>query len=153
MGLFSRMRHSQCAIRLCLGSLVLISTTSVASAAIDDAGGIRLVGRLADGSIVLDGSSSTLAGWETPSVISRATSPRPSASELIAIGTIDSVDLSGSTITVAGQSAVLTEGTRLIDALSGTSHPLDAATKQLLGAGDHVAISGDVTGPGQSIAT
>jgi hypothetical protein len=156
MKVFSEKMRLRRTIRLCLGSLVLVSATSYASTSISnsDIGGVRLVGRLTDGSILLDGSNSKLAGLESPSVINRTNTQYPSAAELVVIGTIESLDRSSDTITVAGQTATVTESTRVIDALNGTSHsPVSFAnSKQSLSAGDHVAIAGDVTGPGQSIA-
>jgi hypothetical protein len=135
---------------------MLVSASSYASTSISgsDISGVRLVGRITDGSILLDGSNSKLAGWESPPVINHTNTQYPSASELVVIGTIDSLDLSSNTITVAGQTATVTESTQLIDALNGTSHTLVslANSKQSLSAGGHVAIAGDVTGPGQSIA-
>jgi hypothetical protein len=91
---------------------------------------------------------------EAPSLINQISRQYPSASELVAIGQIDSLDLSTNTLTVAGQVAAISEGTQLIDALHGTSHLLVAAAdnEHHLNVGDHVAIAGDITGPGQAIA-
>jgi hypothetical protein len=91
---------------------------------------------------------------EAPFLINHKDTQYPSAAELVAIGRIDSIDLSTNTLTVEGQVAAISESTQLIDALHGTSHLLIATanTKQHLNVGDHVAIAGDVTGPGQAIA-
>jgi hypothetical protein len=89
---------------------------------------------------------------EAPFLINQQDTQYPSASELVAIGRIDSIDLSTNTLTVEGQVAAISESTQLIDALHGTSHPLIAAATHNLSVGDHVAIAGDVTGPGQAIA-
>jgi len=140
------------AIQICLISLMAASVTGYASTTASDRTGIRIVGRIADGSIVLDGSNSSLAGWESQSIIKRARSQHLSASELVAIGTVDALDLSTNTLTVAGQSAVISETTQLIDALSGTSSLFNANAKRSLDIGDHVAIAGDITGPGKSVA-
>ncbi len=145
------MRHK---IFVCLSSLVLLAATGYASTVTNDDSGVRIVGRVTDGSILLDGSSSELTGMEAPFLIHQKDTQYPSASELVAMGRIDSIDLSTNTLTVEGQVAAISESTQLIDALPGTSHLLIAAanTKHHLNVGDQVAIAGDITGPGQAIA-
>ncbi len=141
-------------IGLLFSGLILSSVTVYATTESSLPYGLRLVGRAVDGAIVLDGTDSGLTDWEIAATLKRTNKTHSSASELVAIGTIDSIDQINNSLTVAGQTISITENTQLVDELNGSSHPLNLVSDVHLGLsiGRHVAIAGNIVGIGQSTA-
>ncbi len=136
-------------------TLALSASWAMANAdATADMAGIRVVGQMIDGTLVLDDSVSGLATWASPGLTMPASETVDSAPTLLVIGHVESWDPKTSVLTVSGQRMTIDAGASIIDVPRDIEAPL-TVTNLLwyLQEGRYIAVAGDSYGGGENLAT
>ena len=147
-----RNRASPIATAIALGLTFMAQAAN--SSPQEEMAGIRLVGQMSDGTLVLDDATSGLSTWETAGVTARSDEEFPSAPTLLTIGIVDSWDPQSMILMVSGQATSLAEGALIIDTPRDINAPITTENVSwYLRPGAYIAVAGYAFGPGQNLAT